>query len=354
VAAMKTKPAAAKPKRAPAKPKKKPRPASHGAPFAAAQRLLQAQKLLASLHGGTLDDIRERCECSRHTAMRTIAALEAMGEPVVEEREGRHIRYRIEGAKTDKAARLSTAHVLSVAVAREAIAFLEGTSIKEAFDEVVEMLESSLAPKAFGELDHLAKKILLVEDAPWVKIDRTDVVDGLVTGIARGERVTLKGPGKSGAREFDFEPYTLIFWRNGIYVAGYSHHHKAIRLFGLDKLNDGEWKRGESFEVPDSWDARARYGGSFDLFDGPETSVRVEFSAKVGRYVTRREWAREQRIEEHADGRVVFTGKARGTNAVTNWVLGFGEHAVVLEPASLREELAGVTQRMAAAYAKTA
>jgi predicted DNA-binding transcriptional regulator YafY len=350
---MKKRPAVTKAKRAKTAAKKKPRPAADGARFAPAQRLLEVRALLSSPHGATLEEIQARVECSRHTAMRTVAALEAMGEALVEEREERRLRYRITGGKNDKVTKLSTAHVLSVAVAREAIAFLEGTSLKEAFDEVVEMLESSLAPKAFAELRHLQERVVLIEDAPWVKVDRTDVIDGLVTGIARGDRVTLRGTGTDGERVFDFDPYTLLFWRGGIYVAGYSHHHNAVRLFGLDRLDDGEWKRGESFDVPASWDARARYGGSFDLFDGPETTVRVEFSPKVARHVVRREWARNQRIEEHADGRVVLTVVARGTNLVTNWVLGFGEHAVVLEPASMRQDLARVTSRMAAAYAKT-
>ncbi len=350
---MKTKVAKARAKRAPSTTKKKARRKPTGARFAPAKRLLEARKLLASPHGGTLDDICERCACGRHTAMRTVAALEAMGDAVIEEREGRHIRFRIEAAKSEKVAKLSTAHVLAVAAAREALAFLEGTSLKEAFDEVVAMLESSLAPKAFAELGRLQGKVVLIEDAPWVKIDRTDVIDGLVTGIARGEKVTLKGSGSGGEREFDFEPYTLLFWRNGIYVAGYSHHHKAVRLFGLDRLNDGEWKRGETFDVPASWDARARYGGGFGLFDGPETTVRVEFSAKMARYAMRRQWTCDQRVEELADGRVVLTVTARGLIDVTNWVLGFGEHAVVLEPASLRQEMAAMTKRMAAAYAAT-
>ena len=42
---------------------------------------------------------------------------------------------------------------------------------------------------------------------------------------------------------------------------------------------------------------------------------------------------------------------ARGTVEVVNWVLGFGEHAVVRAPGSLRDEVAAVTKRMAAAYA---
>ncbi|MGO9000153.1 MAG: helix-turn-helix transcriptional regulator [Polyangiaceae bacterium] len=345
-------------KRAKTRAKAKPgarRPRRKDGPrFGPAQRLLEARRLLSAAHGATLDELRERLACSRHTAMRMVTALEAMGEAVHEEREGRHLRYRIEGAsgdKRDKATKMSTAHVLAIALAREVIDFLEGTTLKESFDEVVEVLESSLAPKAFAELGALREKIVVVQDAPWVKIDRTDVVDALVTGLSRGERVALRRAGSAGERAFDFEPYTLVLWKKGIYFAGYSHHHKGTRLFGIDRLADAEWKRGEAFDVPATWDARARYEGAFGLFDGPKTTVRIEFAPKVARYVLRRQWTAEQRVEEHADGRVILTMDVLGTTDVVNWVLGFGEHAVVLEPGSLRDELAAVTKSMAARYA---
>ncbi len=322
-----------------------------GARFAPATRLLEARKLLASPHGATIDELCAHLACSRHTAMRTVKALEAMGEPIREEREERRLRYRIEAAKSEKTVKLTTAHVLAVAVAEQALDFLEGTSLKEAFDEVVALLESQLAPKPFAELSRLREKVVVMQDAPWVKIDRTDVVDALLTGLTRTERVTLRSAGPGGAdRSFDFEPYALVVWRKGLYVPGYSHHHKGIRHFGLDKLTDGEWKRGESFEIPASWDAHARYSGAFGLFDGPETAVRVEFAAKVARYVTRRQWMGDQKLEELEGGRIVLSMTVRGTNDVVPWVLGFGEHAVVLEPASLREELAQVTAKMARAY----
>ncbi len=184
-----------------------------------------------------------------------------------------------------------------------------------------------------------------------MKIDRTDVVDALLTGITRSERGPAKPRRRRAERSFDFEPYTLIVWRKGLYVTGYSHHHKCMRLFGLDKLTDGDWKRGDAFEIPESWDAHERYGGAFGLFDGPETTVRVEFAPKVARYVTRRQWMLGQQIEELDGGRIVLSMTVRGTNDVVPWVLGFGEYAVLLEPASLREELAQITAKMAVAYA---
>jgi proteasome accessory factor B len=332
--------------------KKRPQPKHAGGRHGPAQRLLDARKLLSAPHGATLDELRAHLSCSRHTAMRAVSALEEMGEAIREEREGRHIRYHLEAPGAAKAKRLSTSHVLSLAIAQESIAFLEGTSLKESFDEVVSFLESQLDAKAYAELARVRGKIVVVQDAPWVPIDRTDVVDALLTSLVRGERVTLRGKKEGGGqRSFDFEPYSLVVWKKGLYVPGYSHHHKAVRLFALDRLIDGEWKRGDTFEVPASWDARARYRGSFCLFDEPETTVRIAFSPKVARYVTRKEWMPEQKIEEHADGGTVLSMTVRGTKEVLGWVLSYGEHAVVLEPASLREELAAVTRKMAAAYA---
>jgi proteasome accessory factor B len=341
-------------KRPPKSPKKRPQPKRPRGRHGPAQRLLAARKLLAAPHGATLDDLRERLSCSRHTAMRAVSALEEMGEAIREEREGRHIRYHLDVPGLAKATKLSSAHVLSLALAQQAIDFLEGTSLKESFDEVVALLESQLDARAFAELARVREKIVVVQDAPWVPLDRSDVVDALVTGLLRSERVALRGKkGDGGERSFDFEPYSLVVWKKGLYVPGYSHHHKALRLFALDRLIDGEWKRGDTFEVPSSWDAKKRYAGSFCLFDEPETAVRIEFAAKVARYVTRKQWMPNQKLEELADGRVVLSMTVRGTKEVLGWVLAFGEHAVVLEPASFRDELATVTRKMAERYAGT-
>ena len=105
-----------------------------GIRFGPAQRLLEARKLIASPHGATLEEICARLDCGRHTAMRAVKALEAMGDALREEREGRRLRYRIDSAKTDKGAKLSTSHVLAVAIAQELLDFLEGTSLKESSD----------------------------------------------------------------------------------------------------------------------------------------------------------------------------------------------------------------------------
>src|SRR5450432_1209109 len=78
--------------------------------YGAAQRLVALRALLATPHGMTIEQICERFECGRHTAMRSVAALEATGEAIQEERDGRRIIYRIDARPDAVAGKLSHAH----------------------------------------------------------------------------------------------------------------------------------------------------------------------------------------------------------------------------------------------------
>jgi predicted DNA-binding transcriptional regulator YafY len=49
-----------------------------------------------------------------------------------------------------------------------------------------------------------------------------------------------------------------------------------------------------------------------------------------------------------------MTMDVHGTVEIVSWVLGFGDKATVLEPAGLREEVAGEAARAAANYSRRA
>jgi proteasome accessory factor B len=334
----------------PARSKKKPAKQTR-ARYGAAQRLLELRRFLATPHGASLEQIVERFACSRHTAMRMVAALQATGEPIEEERDGRRNVYRSTARAAATSFKPTIAHVIAIAVARQVLDFLEGTTIAESFDDVVAQFEGSLGRKAFASFAGLERKILVMQDAPYAPADRSDSVDAILTALEREERLRVRRMGGAKERAFDVDPYTLVLFKKGLYLTGFSHHHQSVRTFSVDGFADVEWKRGERFAYPAEWRPRDHHAGSFGLFDGPETRVVVEFSPKVAKYVVRRSWHPSQRVEEHADGRVVLTLKVRGTTEIVSWVLGFGEHARVLAPGKLRDELAVVTAAMAKAYA---
>ena len=147
------------------------------------------------------------------------------------------------------------------------------------------------------------------------------------------------------------EPYTLVVYKKGLYLAGYSHHHKSVRTFSLDGFRGIERLKKDHFEYPKDYQPSQLVEGSFGLFGGPRTQVRLLFEAKVGRFVRRRLWHPTQKITK-TDRGVELTMEVAGTVELLSWVLGFGDKAEVIEPVSLREEIVGELARAAQHYRK--
>jgi predicted DNA-binding transcriptional regulator YafY len=78
--------------------------------------------------------------------------------------------------------------------------------------------------------------------------------------------------------------------------------------------------------------------------------VRVFFDDKVSRFVRRRRWHPTQEVKRVPNG-IELAMEVSGTVELVSWVLGFGDQAEVLEPASLRDQVAAELGRASARYA---
>jgi predicted DNA-binding transcriptional regulator YafY len=78
--------------------------------------------------------------------------------------------------------------------------------------------------------------------------------------------------------------------------------------------------------------------------------VAVRFGAEQGRYVSERIWHPTQRIRELPDGRIDLSFEAGGTFEIACWTLGWGDAAVVVRPARLREPVRRTLKRATANY----
>lgn len=176
-----------------------------------------------------------------------------------------------------------------------------------------------------------------------------------MTALLREERLRVTHEGVSGGKKtFVLEPYSLLVYKKGLYLAGRSQGHAGeIRTFALDGFREVEWLRGERFEYPADYRPEQLTEGAFGLIRGSGTThVRIWFDAKVARYVQRRMWHPTQKFSK-ADGGVEMTMEVRGTVEIVSWVLGFGDKARVLEPEGLRaaveDELRRAVEQLAPA-----
>ncbi|MBE3558409.1 MAG: YafY family transcriptional regulator [Ktedonobacteraceae bacterium] len=132
--------------------------------------------------------------------------------------------------------------------------------------------------------------------------------------------------------ERDVDPYSLVFLRNNWLLVAYCHLRQGIRNFRLNRMDDlvlleRTFQRSDNFLVYDPEREQPR-----------EMPVRILFDPEVAR------WVREMRPfytvgEEETDEGLLLTLRIRQESDIMQWLLGWGRHARVLEPDSLRLRL---------------
>jgi predicted DNA-binding transcriptional regulator YafY len=76
----------------------------------------------------------------------------------------------------------------------------------------------------------------------------------------------------------------------------------------------------------------------------------ARFSAAVAPRVAESRWHPSQEVETAADGTLTWQARVAGLHEVRIWLLGWGADVEILEPASLRAEVAEELDRAARQY----
>ncbi len=320
--------------------------------YAPASRLHELAPLLDGAEGVSIYDVAERFEVNPRTALRYIQALLRAGEPLYEEMSGKRKVWRLMPTARRQSISLTTAQMLALFLSRRVFDFLAGTGFKEDLDDVFKKLEATLRRKDFAAVKNLDRKVFDVNEARHLYEGRIEDVNDIMTALLREERLRVTHEGVSGGRKtFVIEPYTLLVYKKGLYLAGRSEGHGGqVRTFALDGFREVAWLRGEKFEYPAGYRPEQITEGAFGLIRGKEvTRVRIWFDAKVARYVRRRMWHATQRFRK-TEGGVEMTMDVRGTVEIVSWVLGFGDQAMIKVPIELRNEVAANLERSVARY----
>jgi proteasome accessory factor B len=316
--------------------------------YAPAQRLHQVKTILGA-SGASVYEIAERLEVSVRTAIRYLRALEAAGEPLTEETVGKRKVWRLHPAARRETIALSEQQMVTLFLSRRIFDFLAGTGFAESLDEIFAKLEATLRRRKF-DTKNLERKLFDVNEAPYLFGERGEQLGDIVTALLREHRLRITRE-EAGSKPFLFEPYTLLVYKKGLYLVGFSHHHQSVRTFALDTIKDAEWVNGDAFVYPKEYSPASMVEGNFGLHGGTGTPTRVRllFAPEVARYVRRRQWHPSQQIAKTARG-VEMTMQVTGMTELPAWLLSWGDKVEVLEPESLREKIAGEHARAAARY----
>jgi proteasome accessory factor B len=138
----------------------------------------------------------------------------------------------------------------------------------------------------------------------------------------------------------ELEPYGVALRLGHWYVVGHDRDRDAARAFRVDRIEDGvDAGTPAAFEIPDDFDP-ARFVRDDPMSYGDDRPVR----ARVLVAATRAGWVTEQlgdgAVEErHPDGSVVVGLDVVNREAFRSWLLDLLEHAEVLGPPDIRDDV---------------
>ena len=146
--------------------------------------------------------------------------------------------------------------------------------------------------------------------------------------------------GELGTRKVD--PYQLLFQGGQFYLVGHSHERGAIRVFRLSRIRGKvgyATKAEHDFQRPAGFDPRA-YANRIDWqFGDPVGTAEVWIGRRIAWQIERHFDRYGEMRADGDDGDRVFVTPYANARQLIAWVLGLGEHARIVGPPELADEL---------------
>lgn len=227
---------------------------------------------------------------------------------------------------------------------------LKGTRMFQQFENAInKMTEGYRVSKLLGKSE---VQILQVEEP--VKTEGSEWLEMLLRSIVEkcAVRMHYKGFGKD-EKSYTLSPYLLKEYRNRWYVIGFARESDAVRVFALDRIQTLKPSK-ESYASADfSPDEFFRYSFGITHLDASRPArVVLRFRASEIPYVLSQPLHHSQTVEEHTDASLVVSLQVYITSELKMAILAHGAAVEVIEPESLRLEIAAIAREMAGMYRK--
>lgn len=316
-----------------------------------AGRLVELQYVFARNAGRpySTTELARRLGVTPRNVRRYIAELSERGRlPLVHERRGWRLApgARLEllpiHLELGQAAALYLAARLLLAAAdepnhavREAVAALASVMPRE-IRPFLDRLSSAAGPR----------------DGPFADVFRV-----VAYGWALSQRLRLSYEPRShpGTRvEGRLDPYLIEASAIGraVYVIGRLDPPGELRVLKLERIRSAELT-SESFEAPPPGEMLARLDAAWGVWlsEAPPIELLLRFDPAVAPRVRETRWHPSQRLEPQPDGALLMHIAVASVVEILPWLLGWGAHCEVLEPAAVRRQVGEEAARAAAQYA---
>jgi predicted DNA-binding transcriptional regulator YafY len=293
--------------------------------------------------GVSVDDAASALGCTVRTIWRDLRALQDGGFPIYDTRaaDGHRSLWRVEeDFKKRLPLKLTLGELAALLMSRELLAPLGvsvlGSSVESAFDKI----RAVLSRDALTIIEQMRERLGVRALGAKLQAPSSEHLPSIHTALAEHRTIRTRYYSASRDREDErsIDPYHLTFFNGGLYLVGYCHLRRAIRIFAVERMRTVDVLRGR-FVMPADFDAEKYLGDAWGIIRGDLVTVRVIFARGLARYIRERLWHPSQRLRDLDDGRLEMTLHVSDTQEVRRWILGYGAQAEVVAPESMREAL---------------
>ncbi len=293
--------------------------------------------------GATIDELTGSLpeDFSRHprTIRRDLQALEACF-PIYTDRVDGQVRWKlVEGFNRVPAVQFSATELIALVFSRDLMRPLEGTAIKESFDLAVAKASSAL-PSGADEYVHRLQGGFSVGLGPHKRYrEHRQAVEQLARAIAHHRTVEMRyyTAARDATSRRKVDPYHLWYAGGGLYLIGYCHMRRDVRMFAVDRIRSLAITN-KPCQMPLGFDVDAYVRDALVVMRGGDlVDVELHFDRKTSAWVKDRIWHPSQKATSGKDGCLHLCLRVADTPELVGWILSFGAGVRVESPEPLRQ-----------------
>ncbi len=293
-----------------------------------------------SRRGVSINDLAVELNCTPRTVYRDLDDLQAAGFPITSEMlDGVGYWQFVDGYRVSLPTPFSITELMSLYLSRDLLKNLEGTFFYDSIQDLLSKIRAQLSPELKGFLK-TTEQAFAADPGPSsdYKAHR-EILHLLNDACLKRETVKFRYYSrKNETSTRKVNPYKVYFYEGTLYLIGYDHNRKGIRMFVVGRIQLLQ-NTGENFTMPASFDVRDFLKHSFGVMQAELSRVVVRVDASIARFVAEKKWHSSQKVIQNKDGSSDFIFEIAGHLELKRWVLGMGSLAWVIEPRNLIEEI---------------
>jgi len=331
------------------------RTASRVPNYGSAGRMMRALvAILRSPHGRELGAMADELDVSRKTVERYAKVMiqevpAPDGLPLIElvKPNGRPmLRLRGGAGGVDS----NAYQAASVFFALAALRVLQGTVVHDSATEIWDKFKQKLPSDTRRLLEHVDRKFFYVPFAAKDYSKLESHMDTILRSVLKQEGLEVDYRKADGRRtKHRFAPYTVVLYRDALYLLGQSHRHRNPIYLAVDRIESVQ-RSGERFAMPPAYSPRTMTADVPGIWSGAETPVALRLRGRAAEQIPERRIHPSQTFTPLRGGATLMRATVRGWQELAWWILSWGGDVEVLEPPELREFVKRSVTAAAALY----